>query len=264
MSTWVEEAWASRRFSGDQVDLVYIVGGTSDDATAIAAAAAVVPSTYQTIFLLQTYPDVERLGYESWKITYHYKVPEENEQSETDGYEYEFDTGGATAHIQTAIADVAKYPSSAPTINQAINFVNGHAQGIDIQIPSYTWSERRQFEYATITAAYRYTLAKLTGKVNNAAWRVYGKGEVLFKGARGRFSATSGLWDISYSFAVSENKTNLSVCGQTVTAKEGWHHMQVRFAEADDSTSGRTKPDLIGVYIQQVIEYGDFSGLGFS
>lgn len=260
---WCEEAWNSRQYNGGEIELVYIVGDTDNDTVAYATAAATVPTTYQTYYLRGADPEILRIGQTSWKVTYRFSLPDgDDQEQEQNGYTYEFDTSGATQHIQTSLEDVGKWPSTAPDIGGAINFVNGHAQGIDIQIPTYAWSERRQFPYGMISDGYRYNLSRLTGKVNRSPWRIYAKGEVLFKGARGQFSAADEKWDISFSFQVSENKSNLAIAGQTIT-KEGWHHLQTRWAEDDDSTSGRIKPKLLGIYTQRVLEYGDFGALGF-
>lgn len=69
-------------------------------------------------------------------------------------------------------------------------------------------------------------------------------------------------WEITFRFAASPNVTNLSLGNITVAAKEGWHYLWVRFADDEDNAAHTLIKKPIAAYVEQVYEYGDFSGLG--
>jgi len=56
---------------------------------------------------------------------------------------------------------------------------------VDITVPVYSFSETHYNSLAFVTESYKQTLFGLTGKVNNAAFKGFAAGEVLFLGASG-------------------------------------------------------------------------------
>ena len=111
------------------------------------------------------------------------------------------------------------------------------------------------------TGTYKLTLFGLTGKVNNAAFRGFAAGEVLFLGAQGSKTGT-GDWSISYRFAASPNVANLTVGDITVTEKRGWDYLWVSYADSKDDTAKRLVKKPVAAYVEQVYGYADFSLLG--
>ena len=45
-------------------------------------------------------------------------------------------------------------------------------------------------------------------------------------------------------------------------SKEGWQYLWVRYRDKDDQAAKELIKDPIAAYVEQVYQYGDFSGLG--
>jgi len=102
-------------------------------------------------------------------------------------------------------------------------------------------------------------LFNISGKVNNAPFKGFQAGEVLFLGPSGS-TRDKDDWEITFRFAASPNVTGLTVDDIAGIDKKGWEYMWVRYADAQDQNILVKRPTA--VYIEKVYEYGDFSGLG--
>lgn len=101
---------------------------------------------------------------------------------------------------------------------------------------------------------------RLTGKTNDAAWRGFAAGEVLFQGVSGSYRSGDDVVELTFRFAASPNRTNINVGGITVSSKKGWDYMWVRYADNVDGDNIVKQP--VAVYVERVYEEGDFGGLG--
>ena len=171
--------------------------------------------------------------------------------------EFDFDTTGGQTTIRQSFG-TRKY-GTGPSFAGLINCQNGKVDGVDITIPTMTFSITRSF--VTITNAYRNLLHRMTGKVNNGAFFGTAAGETLFMGAQGR-KAGRELWRVRFAFACSENVANLPIAGGaiTVTRKDGWEYLWTYFEEEEES--GRLIPRPKAAYVEQVYGLADFAALG--
>ena len=115
-----------------------------------------------------------------------------------------------------------------------------------------------------LTAAYKKSLATLTGKVNNATFKGYDAGEVMFLGMS-YTAPVKGQKKVmaTYNFRISPNETNVKISGQTYSvSKKGWQYAWARSKIENDSTTGKPRVQIDGVYISDVCESADFSVLG--
>jgi len=101
----------------------------------------------------------------------------------------------------------------------------------------------------------------LTGKVNNASWKGFAAGEVLFLGVSGSKRGEDD-WEITFRFAASPNRTNIQIGNITVASKKGWEYLWVRYADVEDGGSNTLVKQPVAVYVEKVYEEGDFSALG--
>jgi hypothetical protein len=103
----------------------------------------------------------------------------------------------------------------------------------------------------------------LTGKVNGSSFRGFNPGEVLFLGASGswRDSRDDTPWEVTFHFAAQANRYNIRVGNMTGITKQGWDYMWVRYKAEDHEGAGTRIKRPVGVYIEQVYEVADFSGL---
>lgn len=128
-------------------------------------------------------------------------------------------------------------------------------------VPVYNFSETHYIDAALMTGAYKAALFFLTGAVNNAPFRGFAAGEVLFLGASGSKRGQDD-WEIRFRFAASPNVTGLVVGSITGINKRGWEYLWGRYADAEDTAAKALVKRPVAAYVEQVYPYGDFSGLG--
>jgi len=249
------------RAATDAVDstatLTYTVRGTADESVVRAQVDAAAPASYlslvvDSISLEPVWIDtVTESGV--WTVTVNY-VRDKGDSQRT------FDTGGGTAHITQSLETVATAGQVAPDLKGAIGVNGDNVSGTDITIPVFNFTETHKIPLASVTLAYAKTLAGLTGTVNDAAFKGFAKGEVLFMGASGSQKGADD-WEITFSFAASPH-TTVSFDDDYLAdiEKGGWEYLWVRFADDEDENQLIKKPQ--SVYVERVYEYGDFSGLG--
>lgn len=261
MAVTVEEKWDSRETTlGEDasVDLRFIVRGTDDDVTAHANLLAFAPVLYGG--LIRQTSHIERIAEFAWEGSVRYGLLE---PPETGDSSFSFDTGGGTQHITQSLATVGAYSASGPPPNfrGAIGVTSDSVEGVDVTVPVYNFSETHYIDAALVTGAYKATLFYLTGTVNNAPFRGFAAGEVLFLGASGSKRGQED-WEISYRFAASPNVTGLVVGTMTGIAKKGWEYLWVRYQDAEDTAAKALVKRPVSVYVEQVYPYGNFAGMG--
>jgi hypothetical protein len=262
--------------------------GTSDD----RAVHEDVNVTLWTQYLYWEYPGqplnrlhaesytLEYLGDEAWQLEVSYASmgAESDEDPEPLKRSRSFDTGGATQHITQALAvgegeslDFEfRYPSEAANQSGAIGVDGDSVQGVDIVVPQLTWTENYDVPWQYVTTSYIKSLSSLTGTVNDASFRGFDDGEVLFMGASGSQQWDSdkgdGPWSLSYKFVASANqgtgKSYPAITIGTITgiAKDGHDYLWVRY---EDSVSQNALIKLPkAVYVNRVYRRASFNGLG--
>ena len=170
---------------------------------------------------------------------------------------FRFNTGGGTEHITQSRGTVASYGSGAPDFGGAIGVADSGVEGVDIVSPVYNFSETHYL--ATINKS---TYANLTGKVNNASFKGFAAGEVLLLGVEGEKRDGVDDWELTFNFAASPNRANITVGSITGIAKKGWEYMWVRYAYDKDATAKAVLQKPVNIYIEKVYEEGDFGLLG--
>lgn len=269
------ELMLSRRIvHGESAEFLYLVQGTASETDAMAAVLAAAPASYVftvngvAVTLARQAPELEPLHVTAtdgmWEARVSYKPanqstpPQENESS------FSFDTTGGTQKITQSLQTIGSYPSGAPDFKSAIGFDGENVQGCDITVPVYKFSEMH-FKGATfVNGSYKTTVMALTGQVNSAGFRGFAVGEVLFLGASGarRGRHSGDLWELTFHFAVSKNRTSFDVGGISVAAKAGWEYLWVLYEDAVDTSAKARIRRPKAVYVEKVYETGDFAGLG--
>jgi len=155
-------------------------------------------------------------------------------------------------------------------MNKAIGVDGSSVAGVDIVVPQLQWSENYDVPHSYITSAYIKTVAQLTGAVNDAEFRTFKAGEVLFIGCSGSHEwdedKGSGPWNLAYKFVANPN----AGAGQTYPAetigdiedveKKGHEYMWIYY---DSDVTGGTllkKPKF--VYVNEVYRQTSFAALG--
>lgn len=291
--TWVEDN-ASRsatihrlgRKAESTMSRSYKVFGTTNDVKLHAEANAVISGQLMfwqypgaNVQLLAESYSVEYLGDDAWHVTINYsKDGADGDEPDPLRRSRSFDTSGGTLHITQCQAVGAganldfekRFPPEATNMSGAIGVDGSNVNGVDIIVPALSWTETYDVPSQFVTSAYIKSVASLTGTVNNAAFRTFAKGEVLFTGASGSQDWDSqkgdGPWSLSYKFTASPN----AGAGQTMPAitigniqnieKGGHEYLWVRYEPKVDQTALIQHPKA--VYVNKVYREADFSGLG--
>lgn len=244
-----------------KAEIPYLAMGATDEADVRAAALASIPGTYLDMFLEEIAID-RRINASTWSLKAKYSKPTPNQQ-ETPEPEFSFDTTGGTQHITQSLQTVGAYGDTSD-IEGAIGYDGKNVNGVDITVPVYQFTETIHAAPALVTQAYKMTLMELTGTVNNAPFRGFAAGEVLFLGVS---SARHGAnpddnWDLSFKFAAAKNKTGISIGSITGIDKGGWEYLWVQYADDVDAAAKTLIKKPIAVYVERVYEYGNFALMG--
>jgi len=226
---------------------------------------------------------LDYLGDEAWQLTVTYVSRGADDDTKPDPLRRSrsFDTSGGTTHItqqpqlgagtsKRSYSTEKRYPSAtAPDQQGAIGVDGDSVQGVDIVIPALQWTETYDVPTQYITTDYVKTVSALTGTVNNAAFRGFAAGEVLFLGGTGSqdWDAEKGdsPWSLSYKFVAQNNADGttmptLTVGSITGISKKGHEYMWVRYEDSVVSSTQLKRPKF--VYVNQVYAETDFSLLG--
>lgn len=240
----------------------YFVKGTADMTHGEAEAFAIANGPVYDGALVRESIDLEDLcpGYMEAVFNFvHPDAPEsEDDQQPEDPNEWSFDTGGGQTHITTSLGTTS-YGTNAPDCKGAIGVTDAdHVEGCDIIVPQFRYTEKKVFTPAQMTLAFAKTISELTGKVNDATFRGWAAGEVLFLGASGRRRG-GGNWEVDFSFSMEKNQTGLEIGGITDIDKKGHQYLWVMFTAKKDQYKLVQHP--VAVYVEDVYEEADLSAL---
>lgn len=263
MAIEVHEQFESRPSTEGEnpsTELIYEITGTDDDLLAKAALAAHAPTTYDGLVRKSLSIDVATAT--TWKGTVSYG---ERTKEETGGHTCQFEIGGGNTHITQSLDTVGGYApagSTPPNFQGAIGVTHDDVQGCDIYTPEFRFSETHYLDANLITDAYKATLWRIASAPMNAdAFRQFAPGECLFMGASGSKRSEED-WEINYSFAASPNAAGLYVGTIGPINKYGWDYLWVRYADEEDTGSGRLVKVPVAAYVERVYGWSIFSALG--
>jgi hypothetical protein len=250
----------------------YKIFGTADDTVLHSAINAEVsangrywqyPGVPGVQLMAESY-SVSYLGDEAWQLTINYeKTGADDEATAPLKRARSFDTTGGTQHKTQAEAE-SRFGSNAPDQQKAIGVDSNGVNGVDIVVPQLSWQESYDVPNSYVTSAWIRGVAGVTGTTNNAAFRGFEAGEVLFLGCSGSQEwddqKGSGPWSLSFRFAASKNVTGETIGDITGIAKKGHEYLWVRYEDAVSSGSLLKKPKA--VYVNKVYKDSNFSTLG--
>ena len=301
--TWIEDSSSrsatiyrlGRKDASTRTRVFNVFGTVNEDV--LHAAANVAISTSYPYWVYPGQPlvklraesyAVEYQGDDSWKVTINYEKIGADDATQTTPLKRarSFDTSGGTQHITNAlqvknstgtVTDTGERvygPSGlddGATMKGAINVDDNSVNGVDIVVPSFQFQESYDVPLSVLNDAYIRKLGELTGTVNDAAFRGFKAGEVLFVGASGAHEwddqRGNGPGTITFKFVASpsagDGKTLLPLKVGEINniAKGGHEYLWVKYATVADTSKNQLTRQPIAVYVNRVYPDGDFSQL---
>jgi hypothetical protein len=249
----------------------YKIFGTADDTVLHAAINAEVsaygrywqyPGVPSMQLMAESY-SVSFLGDNAWQVTINYAKDGAEDGDAPLKRARSFDTSGGTQHITQAYGET-KFGANAPDQQKAIGVDSNGVNGVDIVVPQLQWQESYDVPNAFVTDAYIRGVSGVTGTTNNAAFRGFEAGEVLFVGCSGSQEWDDqkgrGPWSLSFRFVASKNVTGETIGEISGVNKKGHEYLWVRYEESESSSVLIKKPKA--VYVNKVYRESSFSALG--
>lgn len=246
--------------------VTYLVHGAADEEEAFALLQSTV-SAYLDNLKISEYEINEVKGGGAYTYDVNYVKMSDAEYGDLNGtgqtVKYSFDTSGGTANMKEALATRVKLTalSDPPDMNDGINWDGSQFNGVDVVVANIVESYSLGVAENKFTPDYKRKLAELTGTVNNAVFKGWQQGEVLFLGASASDSSAAGYVDVTFKFAISPGVGSLSFAGFTFPYKDGWEYAWAYYEQKNDSGKP-VLPLAIAAYLCKVYKEEDFGQLG--
>lgn len=149
---------------------------------------------------------------------------------------------------------------TAADLKSAIGVTRDGVEGTEISVPKCEFTWTRQVK--PVTLPYLRRIRSVVGKTNNARWRGFDRGELLYLGSTGQ-SGPGGVWTVAHKFAAGENVYAVRVTPTLVVPRKGaWDYLWCTYGYKDDTTIYSVPT---AAYVEQVYREANFSllGLGF-
>lgn len=180
-----------------------------------------------------------------------------------------FAINGESVHVTEALSQQSFKDGALAGFGDTIGVTDNGAEGVTIQAGLLTFTETHRFSGKALTAGYLQTLRDLSFTVNNADFRGFQEGEVLFNGISAAQQEGS-VWALTFQFQVRRNESwNVSLItsnGDTndeVGEKEGWEYLWTRNVRrtVEKDGLGIQYHGPWSVHVAQVYKKEDFNAL---
>jgi hypothetical protein len=258
-----------------EVRQVWVVTWADDEIAASAALLSTVPPLYRSLPLASVAIS-GREGVHCWKFDVSYSStrskPVSSVQANVEDPEITYQLGGETKHItqslstrgKTAAGLLVNGGSGTVTDSGVIGVQKDSVVGADILVPVVTFSETHYFLRKDLTRSVRSKWEAMFARTNNALFRGYAIGEVLFEGVSVTIKGSpDGVVPVTFQFRRRANTTAQDIGGIVLDVK-GWELVDMRYKDEKNTTTNRTEKTPDKVLLHTVYEAGDFADLGIS
>jgi hypothetical protein len=258
-----------------EVRQVWVVTWADDEIAASAALLSTVPPLYRTLPLASVSIS-GREGVHCWKFDVSYSStrskPVSSVQANVEDPEVSYDLSGENRHVTQSLSTRGKTSGGllinggpgTVTDSGAIGVTKDGVTGADILVPVERFSETHYFLRKDLTRAVRKKWRTLYAKTNNALFRDYAIGEVLFEGVSVTIKgAPDGVVPVTFRFTARENRANEDI-GGIVLDVNGWELVDMRYRDDLNTTSKRTEKLPSKVLLHTVYRSANFADLGIS
>lgn len=170
-----------------------------------------------------------------------------------------FDLNVGSEQITQSEASIAKYPSTAADYKGAIGVTDTEIEGCQRWSSQFAFTLQKRLPIGDMTESYLMNVLKpIHLHYNNATWRGFPAGTVLFHDASGQVDG--GELVLTGNFFHEENVSGKTVGDITGIAKKGWEWSWTKHVEIETANKREVKP--LAVYIEQIYKPANFSALG--
>ncbi|HOI56140.1 MAG TPA: hypothetical protein PLP01_12885 [Phycisphaerae bacterium] len=266
-------------------DLQYWASGCSTYLDAQAAVLAQVATDFPTglpgdLVVESVHPrSTEAAGEWDCSVRAVHPSAKKEDPPATGESNYRFEFGGGTRRIFTSLKTLNKYGpfgAGAPSCHNLIGVTRDGVEGCDLGDTSgaYQFSETHYLSAATVTNTYKGDVFDLVWKTNNASFKGFDAGQVLFLGCSGGRRG-AGDWEITFKFAAKPDVADACAdwdallgfgvghgSGAVAIAVPAWYYMWVLYHDVHDAALHVVVKRPRYVYVEQLYQSGGFSTLG--
>ena len=243
------------------VDQQYVAAGELNSAIVRAYAASATPYMIasDSDILFRDDIQLQHQGGGVYYVTVRW-VKQDEQKPPVGQWKFSFSTTGGTFHISHSRETVAKYPSTAPSYEQAINVVkkdnDADIEGADIIVPATKLTYTYSHPLGVVNESFARSIADLTGGVNSATWRGFDAGSLIFLGAEGSDGSNSEA-EVNYHFAYERNLENLTYGSITGVNKDG--HDLLWVEKKLDTVGGKPVVKVLAVRVERCYQRFNFA-----
>lgn len=245
----------------------YFVENATDEQDVLDWVIAYSPSTLQGLgrsgFTFDENEEIE----DAYEVEVRYGGNEPPAR-EIDSVEYSFNFTAASAQIYQSLSTISSTRAgggTAPDFDGAINVVEDaggqRVEGLQLPVPSETFSLTYRPANATITPAYQDLVESMVGLVNSTPFKGRPAGSLMLVRAQGGATNNAG-WSISFGFGFIANRTSVPVGGITVPSKDGLDLLWAYYESDTDATAKSLIKKPLAAYVERVFYRTDFNALG--
>jgi hypothetical protein len=237
----------------------YTAWGSADGDAIEIAIEAIAPATVNGLVVDSAEFTPRDEDETVWDAIFTYTKAKTREQPKTNDEEISFELGSQTVKVRQSFNTVARYAKPGDT---ATNFKGGIGydsekkgfEGADKFVEAFTFSITKYFPKSIVeNPGYIQSLRNCAFKTNNAPFRGFAAGEVIFVGASGS-KRSADDYAVTYKFMAGANAAGLALGDIVGITKAAWDYLWVVFHEVADETSNPKflKQEPLFAYVEQL------------
>ena len=243
----------------------YLAWGSADGDAIELAVLAVAPDTVGPCAFDQIACEPNEKHEEVWDVVLSYAKVARKEPPATNDEEISFDLGSQTIKVKRSLGTVDVWfddeaIDDAPDFSGGIGWNSDKKEfdGADKMIEQFSFSITKYIPATTVEAVgYMQTLRNAAFTTNDAEFRGFAIGEVLFIGASGN-KRNADDYAITFKFLVSKNGTGLTVGGLEDIDKAGWDYLWELEEKSHDDDEAFVVAKTLAAYVEQIYGSSDF------
>lgn len=148
------------------------------------------------------------------------------------------------------------WTTAVPDYRQAIGVTKDRVEGTDRFVPKFEFSIT--VKTYPVTLSFLRTVRAAVAKTNDAPWKGFEAGEVLYMGMTGQCEPNN-YWTLTHKFAAGENLTNVPVSPDLTIDKKAWEYLWCTYAPTP--LNGITLQVPRAAYVEQIYSSADLNTL---